>query len=403
MIDLEQDVKTVWNSSTKKYYEGLGYKFTKFGDELIVKAKDLPKKSTVIVHVQCDVGGEYYDIPYVSYNAVVDKNGIYICKSCTTKMRNDKKIDKQKFFQKFLDFCERNGYEPVSTFADYDTVKTKLKYICPLHGPKTITVDQIKDDNVGCRECSFKIISEKKKKSKEEIIAIVSNNGNKLLNPDEYVDVSTSNLKILCGGCNKVYTTSLASQTSHQGASCPQCGIKKVSKSLTLAPEYLIELYNSEKEVLLNPYEYINNSELNLKFVCPECGRTFTTSKSNYDSGKKRCDVCTKRKSSGEYLIEEFLKSHDIQFKSEYRFDDCRDEKPLPFDFYLEELNTIIEFDGQQHFEATYGWERLIKTKEHDLIKDIYCKENGIKLIRIPYWDGRNIDSILTNELKLNE
>ena len=316
-------------------------------------------------------------------------------------MANDKRIDKAKFFQKFLEFCERNGYKPISTIKDYDTVKTKLKYVCPLHGEKAITVDQIKDDSVGCRECSFKIISQMKKKTVQEVIDIVESKGNELLNPEEYVDVKTPNLRIRCGMCHEEFTTSLESQIC-SGGSCIKCGHKKLSDLYTLTPEYLIKLYNSTGNVLLNPYDYIGNTVLNLKFKCPECGGTFITSKANYDSGKKRCDTCTKRKSIGEYLIEEFLKLHNIQYNSQHRFTDCRDKKPLPFDFYLPEFNTCIEFDGQYHYQPIYGWKRLVKTKEHDLIKDIYCEEKRINLIRIPYWDGHNIEEILTRELKIN-
>jgi len=64
---------------------------------------------------------------------------------------------------------------------------------------------------------------------------------------------------------------------------------------------------------------------------------------------------------------------------------------PLPFDFYLPEVNTCIEYDGEQHYKP-YRFsqdekyiKKLEKTKQHDLIKNLYCKENGIRLIRIPY------------------
>ena len=37
--------------------------------------------------------------------------------------------------------------------------------------------------------------------------------------------------------------------------------------------------------------------------------------------------------------------------------------------------------------------------QKRDSIKTKYCKDNNIKLIRIPYWDFKNIDTILTKEL----
>ena len=62
----------------------------------------------------------------------------------------------------------------------------------------------------------------------------------------------------------------------------------------------------------------------------------------------------------------------------------------------------IIELDGIQHFEPVefFGGEEGFKSlQERDAIKTNYCKENNIDLIRIPYWEEKNIKSILTSEL----
>jgi hypothetical protein len=45
------------------------------------------------------------------------------------------------------------------------------------------------------------------------------------------------------------------------------------------------------------------------------------------------------------------------------------------------------------------GEERLKKQQEHDRRKDKYCLDNNIKLIRIPFWDFDNLDTILNNIL----
>ena len=49
-----KNVKTKWNSKTKKYYESLGYVFTKMHDDLVVLVDDLPKNSCERVLVECD-------------------------------------------------------------------------------------------------------------------------------------------------------------------------------------------------------------------------------------------------------------------------------------------------------------------------------------------------------------
>jgi len=74
-------------------------------------------------------------------------------------------------------------------------------------------------------------------------------------------------------------------------------------------------------------------------------------------------------------------------------FEKCRGKrKPLPFDFYLTELNTCIEYDGKQYFlkESLFYSDQ---TKINDQTKNLFCKDNNIKLIRISYKD--NIISIL--------
>jgi len=60
----------------------------------------------------------------------------------------------------------------------------------------------------------------------------------------------------------------------------------------------------------------------------------------------------------------------------------------LSFDFYLPEHNTCIEFDGKQHYEIIEKWgglENLKDIQKRDKIKNLYCKENNVNLIRIKY------------------
>lgn len=73
----------------------------------------------------------------------------------------------------------------------------------------------------------------------------------------------------------------------------------------------------------------------------------------------------------------------------------CRDKNPLPFDFYLPQYNVCIEFDGIQHFNPSsfvYGntsekekLKNLQYIQKHDQIKNNYCKNNKIDLLRIRY------------------
>lgn len=99
--------------------------------------------------------------------------------------------------------------------------------------------------------------------------------------------------------------------------------------------------------------------------------------------------------SKGEYLIEQSLKELNIEYSKEHTFSDCINpdtNNVLRFDFYLPQNNLCIEFDGRQHFAASefddrYWWGQvdLAAIKKRDAIKNQYCKDNNIRLIRIPY------------------
>ena len=97
--------------------------------------------------------------------------------------------------------------------------------------------------------------------------------------------------------------------------------------------------------------------------------------------------------SRGEEEIGVFLTSHGVCYEKQKSFPDCRDIKPLPFDFWIESKNTLIEFDGEQHFkDSAFFHHTLAYVQKHDEIKNNYCKKNGIRLIRIPYTDINRID-----------
>jgi very-short-patch-repair endonuclease len=103
-------------------------------------------------------------------------------------------------------------------------------------------------------------------------------------------------------------------------------------------------------------------------------------------------------KSKGEYEIAKWLERNNIIFIKEKKFDDCKNIRKLPFDFYIPSHNICIEYDGIQHYEAIDffgGVKALQQNKYKDNLKNNFCENNNIYLIRIKYND--NIT------LKLNE
>ena len=158
---------------------------------------------------------------------------------------------------------------------------------------------------------------------------------------------------------------------------------------------------------LLNKNEYIGCMDKNLKITCPDCGKVFITSYYAFmKHNGQRCPECTNVESHGEYEVRMFLEQNGINYIPQYRFNDCKYKNTLPFDFYLPDYNVLIEYDGEQHYKPV-NWgcdkderEKLFKlTQIRDQIKTEYCKNNNIKLIRIPYYDFNNISTILSKNL----
>ena len=110
MINLNQKIKIKWNNGTKKHYENLGYKFTKLHDEFEITANDLTPKSKENVVVYCDDCGKQMDKSFFQYNRIIEQQGEYNCKACATKRRFWQTHSKEDYFNKFIEFCNRNNY-----------------------------------------------------------------------------------------------------------------------------------------------------------------------------------------------------------------------------------------------------------------------------------------------------
>lgn len=104
-----------------------------------------------------------------------------------------------------------------------------------------------------------------------------------------------------------------------------------------------------------------------------------------------------KHTSVGERIISKILLNNSIKYEEQKEFDDCVNPKTgikLKFDFYLPDYNLCIEYDGEQHFkEVSIFRDSLSEIQYRDLIKDNYCKEHNIKLIRIPYTDFNKLNT----------
>jgi len=334
MFDENQLVEMKWANKTRKYYESKGYEFTNYGDVFFVKAKDLPVGSHANISVVCDICGKTYRPVVKNYNHRKNKD-IDVCNHCHGTKRfadNREKRAKDKFAV-IRNICKENGYVLLTDESEYVDMQTKISFECPKHGVQTTSVSSFIRCK-RCRMCAYEQVAMDKMHTPEYVKSVIEGyNGNKWMNPEEYIGTTVRNLVIKCGLCGGLYTTSFNSYSTDATA-------------------------------------------------------------------QRKCFSCSCRESAGEERIRLFLEFNDIKFVQEYKFCNCCDKKPLPFDFYLPDYNLCIEFDGQHHFEDR-GFGNFELTKQHDKIKNEYCESHDIDLLRIPYWEGSKIEIILKDKLCL--
>lgn len=136
---------------------------------------------------------------------------------------------------------------------------------------------------------------------------------------------------------------------------------------------------------------------------CRICGEYFITSAAVLLHANPFSCGCVRSK--GEQIIAGILKEHNIDFVKQKTFSTCKNKNRLRFDFWLPEYGVCLEYDGIQHYKKSNEWdndEKFATRKKNDKIKDQWCAENGVILIRIPYNKTNNIESILNDWLFFN-
>lgn len=108
----------------------------------------------------------------------------------------------------------------------------------------------------------------------------------------------------------------------------------------------------------------------------------------NLRRGHTRSCGC-ERRSAGEQEIAKILNKNNIKYKQEVGLFKYSNGVNARFDFYIND-QYLIEYDGETHYQYNlHGWhdkKQLKAQQERDILKNQWCKDNNIPLIRIPYW-----------------
>lgn len=265
-------------------------------------------------------------------------------------------------------------------FYSYDKVvyiglDTKITITCPLHGDFKQTPLAHLYNKQGCPDCWEDRRGKARKISQDEFILRA-----KEIHGDRY-DYS----KVVLGKDLKTHVMIICpthgefEQTPGRhlaGDNCSKCA-GKYNRS---TEEYILDSKTIHGDKFgYDRCVYINNSTP-VTIKCDTHGYVTASPRGHLNgSGCPKCNMTI-----GESKVEKWLIDNKIKYNQEHRLPDNR----YRYDFYLPELNILIEYDGVQHFKVIEHWggqRHLLATQARDVSKTKLAELYNIPLIRIPY------------------
>lgn len=242
---------------------------------------------------------------------------------------------------------------------------------------------------------------------------ILTNNRVKII---DYGMSMHSKSKLQCTICNNVWENSIHSlignlkrRKSLDSFGCSSCSNKKKKTQLEFENE-IFKIYKNDIKII---GKYINTNTP-ITCQCRICNSLYNPYpvdllyKYKSKNGTNGCPNCNMEKNESSYVkyIKNILDDLNILYEQEVRFSDCKYKNTLPFDFGIKKNNKyfLIEYDGRQH---DFGWMGNPSTieiqKKRDSIKNKYCIDNGIPLLRLSYTNSQEeIKNMLYNFLEEN-
>lgn len=212
-------------------------------------------------------------------------------------------------------------------------------------------------------------------------------------------DYITANNRVecKCNLCNETWQPLAAHLL--RGRGCPSCGHKYRGKH----GKFVRNLYyvHGDRYSVIGT---VRNMSSKVEVRCNRCGKQWFSRPHNLLQGKG-CPNC--KKSMGETKLNKVIAGLNLPYAEQYTFHDCRNKRELPFDCAVLDSSDqspilLIEYDGKQHFEPVdfFGGQQAFEYRQrNDRIKDRYCKDHGIPLLRISYKQFDQIEQLVTDKL----
>lgn len=334
------------------------------------------KKSSIKVKIICKDHGVFEQTPN-NHLSGVD------CKSCAYIMNGENsRSSTEKFINKSM---EIHGEIYDYSLVEYIGNKIMVKIVCKNHG----IFEQRPNDHLSGRMCFMCFGT--KKRTNEEFISEANDVHNKKYDYSlvEYVNTNIK-VKIICRDHGIFEKSPSGHLYSKNGGGCQKCKPNfklNTDTFISKSRKFHKDRYDYSKSIFIN-------SHTEVIITCKKHG---DFSQKPYKHIQKRgCPKC--RNSQGITKICNLLNQTKIDYDTEKTIEGCVSSKGnrLYFDIYIPEIKIYIEYDGEQHYRPVKSWggeKSFIELKERDSIKDKFCLDNNIKLLRISYKD--NIEDMM--------
>jgi very-short-patch-repair endonuclease/ribosomal protein S27AE len=280
----------------------------------------------------------------------------------------------------------------------YKNCSSRIKLFCNIDGHEWETsYKNFVNNRTGCFKCSKHVLYENEiqsnilKRLKELNVSL----------RESYIHINNSSeLKLICNIDGHEWESKYSNFINNKKG-CAKCA-KVLKLTQSEAEEKVQQRCKKMNYELIEPFIFKKTSNTRIYLKCNKCNFNWEVSYNNFINRKSGCPKC--QESKGENEAERILKSFNMNYVPQKKFEGCKDKDYLKFDFYIPDLNICIEFDGIQHYESFnfFGGESGLKdTQRRDSIKNDFCYKNNIYLIRIPYKDFNKMEIIIKKKLKL--
>ena len=291
----------------------------------------------------------------------------------------------------FIEIESNSGCELLS--KEYLGVDKNLKLKCPCGEEFYSALSNFRrNKHKKCNKC---IAESLRKYSLEDVKVILYNNNFTMINEAEYKNAS-STFTYKCLVCGNTARTNI--NAIIEGRRCGKCFGNKNYTHKEFVDK--INIKYGDEYIILDKYKRMIDYIIVQRTIC---GHIFSISPHNLLNHDRGCPIC--KESHGEKRIRRFLDKYNIKYIRQYKFDDCKNKRCLPFDFAIfnnDNILFLVEYDGLQHerpYDRFGGEKAFIQIKLHDKIKNDYCDDNNIILIRISHSKRHSTEKILINQL----